>query len=230
MTEGDWAGTYAWANEAAEQVFDSKRDDAGPSFEPSDVQEAGTAVQRLGELFGELPGAIAEALDAARNSGTLLASDRLHGLAEIVQNADDVEASEVRLLLRPADLLACHDGAPVCLPDVLGFATPWLSTKAGDAAAIGRFGVGLSTLRSLSTTLEVHCAPYHVRIGGDPLVAPVELPDVPPLFREPGWDHAADSPAARDAAIAGSRGLAQPLGRLRLAVPSPCGSRDPAGI
>ena len=92
----------------------------------------------------------------------------------------------MRLLLRPTDLLACHDGAPVCLEDVLGFATPWLSTKAGDAAAIGRFGVGLSTLRSLSTTLEVHCAPYHVRIG-DPTVAPVEPPDVPPPFGEPGW-------------------------------------------
>lgn len=167
---------------AAEQVFDKQP----AAYEPADVREAWAAVRRLGELFDELPGAIAEALDSGRGSGSLLSSDRLQGLAEIIQNADDVQASEVRFLLTPTELLASHNGAPVRLGDVLGLATPWLSTKADDAGAIGRFGVGLSTLRSLSQTLEVHCAPYHVRIG-DPAIAPIELPDLPSGFREPGW-------------------------------------------
>ena len=174
------------AAEAAEQVFDPKLAPGGPSFEPSNVPEAQAAVQRLGELFEGLPGSIADALDAARSSGSLLSGDRLQGLVEIVQNADDVEASEVRFLLRPTDLLVTHNGSPVRLDHVLSLATPWLSTKTGDVAAIGRFGVGLSALQSLSTTLEVHCAPYHVRIG-DPTVAPVELRDLPSEFREPGW-------------------------------------------
>ncbi len=171
----------ARAVRAAEQVFDLK-----PGDEPRDAEEARAAVQRLGELFEGLPGSAAKALEAARNSGTLLSSDRLQGLAEIVQNADDVEASQMRLLVRQGDLLVSHDGSPVRLPHVLGLATPWLSTKAGDPTALGRFGVGLSTLRSLSTTLEVHCAPYHVRIG-NPTVAPIEPADLPPALCEPGW-------------------------------------------
>ena len=92
----------------------------------------------------------------------------------------------MRFLLRTTDLLVTHNGTPVRLHHVLSLATPWLSTKTDDVAAIGRFGVGLSALQSLSTTLEVHCAPYHVRIG-DPTVAPAELPDLPLQFREPGW-------------------------------------------
>ena len=172
----------ALAIEAAEQVFDLER----PSFEPPDTETAWTAVQHLGELFGEIRPAIAAALDAARASGAQLSSDQLQGLVEIIQNADDVGATEVRFLLRPTELLACHNGTPVRLEHVMSLATPWLSTKADDSDAIGRFGVGLTTLQSLSTTLEVHCPPYHFRIG-DPTVAPTEAPDLPSWFCEPGW-------------------------------------------
>ena len=172
----------ALAIEAAEQVFDLER----PSFEPTDAETAWTAVQHLGELFGDLRPAIAAALGAAWGSGTLLSSDQLQGLVEIIQNADDVEATEVRFLLRPTELLACHNGTPVRLEHVMSLATPWLSTKADDAEAIGRFGVGLTTLQSLSTTLEVHCPPYHCRIG-ETTVAPTEVPDLPSRFCEPGW-------------------------------------------
>ena len=172
----------ALAIEAAEQVFDLER----PSFEPTDAETAWTAVQHLGELFGDLRPAIAAALGAAWGSGALLSSDQLQGLVEIIQNADDVEATEVRFLSRPTELLACHNGTPVRLEHVMSLATPWLSTKADDAEAIGRFGVGLTTLQSLSTTLEVHCPPYHCRIG-DPTVAPTEVPELPSRFCEPGW-------------------------------------------
>ena len=137
-------------------------------------------------MFEELPGPIAEALGTARRSGSLLSENRLQGLVEIIQNADDAKASEVRFQLRPTDLLVTHNGSPVRLRHVLSLATPWLSTKAGEVAAIGRFGIGLSTLQSLSTTLEVHCAPYHIQIG-EPTVAPVEMRELPSQFREPGW-------------------------------------------
>ena len=171
---------------AADQVFDEKLSSVGASFQPTDAREARVAVKRLGARFEELPGSIARMIDAARSSGTLFAGDRLQGLAEIIQNADDAAASEVRFLVGQTELLASHDGTPVRLADVHGLATPWLTTKAGDATAIGRFGVGLSTLQSLSPTFEVHCAPYHVRIG-DPTVTPVELPNLPAPFSEPGW-------------------------------------------
>ena len=174
------------AEDAAEQLFGARNGDVSPTYEPSDLQTAYAATRRLGELFNEIPGAIASALDAARDTGDLLSSDRLQGLAEIVQNADDVDASQVRLLLRPTDLLVSHNGSPVRLRHVLGLAIPWLSTKGGEADTTGRFGIGLMTLRSLSKTLEVHCDPYHVRLG-EPTVSPIDPPTLPAGFNEAGW-------------------------------------------
>ena len=141
---------------------------------------------RLGELFDGLPRVIAEALDGARSSGELLSSDRLQGLAEVVQNADDANASEVRLVLRENDLLMGHDGDPVRLKHVVGLATPWFSTKGGEADSFGRFGIGLSALCSLSRMIEVHCSPYHVRFG-DPTLLPIEPIKLPTLFDGKRW-------------------------------------------
>ena len=164
----------ALAVDAAERLLNAQDGDPPPVYdEPGDLETANAALRRLGELFDQLPGRVRSALDRARANAALLSGDRLQGLAEIVQNADDVRASQVRLLLRPNDLLVSHNGDPVQLRHVVGLATPWLSTKDEEAAAIGRFGIGLMTLRSLSESLEVHCSPYHVRVGA-PTVASIE--------------------------------------------------------
>ena len=135
----------------------------------------------------ELPKTIAEALDGARSSGELLSSDRLQGLAEILQNADDASASEVRLVLREDDLLVGHNGSVRCGCDTLcGLATPWFSTKGGEADSFGRHGIGLSALRSLSRTIEVHCSPYHLRLG-DPNLSPIGPMQVPGALDEGEW-------------------------------------------
>ena len=175
-----------FAEEAADQLFDARNGDTAPSYEPTDLPAANAAVRRLGKRFNDLPGAIAEALDAARDSGDLLSSDKLQGISEIIQNADDVDASQVRLVLGSTDLWVGHDGSPVQLRHVLGLATPWLTTKRSEAAPIGRFGIGLMTLRSISNTLEVHCHPYHVQLG-DPTLSPIDPPMPPPGLGEAGW-------------------------------------------
>ena len=128
-----------FAEEAADQLFDARNGDTAPSYEPTNLPAANAAVRRLGKRFNDLPGAIAEALDAARDSGDLLSSDKLQGISEIIQNADDVDASQVRLVLGSTDLWVGHDGSPVQLRHVLGLATPWLTTKRSEAAPIGRF-------------------------------------------------------------------------------------------
>ena len=156
----------ALAEDAAEQLSYARNGDAISVYEPTILPAAKAAVRRLGQLFEGLPGAIAAALDAARESGDLLSSDNLQGIAEIIQNADDVDATQVRLFLGQNDLWVGHDGSPVRLRHVLGLATPWLSTKGSQADTTGRFGIGLMTLCSLSDTIEVYCHPYHVRLGG----------------------------------------------------------------
>ena len=176
----------ARAREAADLLFDAEDTSTVDVYEPRSPLEANAAVQRFGQLFEELPGTITRVLEAASGSATLLSSDRLQGLAEIVQNAADAGASQVRLLLTPTELLATHDGRTVRLHHVLGFATPWLSTKSAESTPIGRFGIGLMTLRALSATMEVHCPPYHVQIG-EPTISPVDRPTLPSGFQEVGW-------------------------------------------
>lgn len=162
------------AVDAAERLLNAQDGDPPPVYdEPGDLETANAALCRLGELFDQLPGRVRSALGRARAHAALLSGDRLQGIAEIVQNADDVRASQVRLLLRSNDLLVSHNGDPVQLRHVVGLATPWLSTKDEEADAIGRFGIGLMTLRSLSESLEVHCSPYHVRVGA-PTVTPIK--------------------------------------------------------
>ena len=174
------------AEQAADRLFDARNGDVLPSYEPTSLPAAEAAVRRLGERFNGLPGAIVEALDAARASGDLISSDKLQGISEIIQNADDVDASQVWFVLGSTDLWVGHDGSPVQLRHVLGLATPWLTTKRSEAAPIGRFGIGLMTLRSISNTLEVHCHPYHVQLG-DPTLSPIDPPMLPPGLGEVGW-------------------------------------------
>ena len=174
------------AEKAADQLFDTWNDDVALPYEPIDLPAAEAAVRRLGERIKKLPKAITGALDAARDSGDLLSSDKLQGMSEIIQNADDVNASQIRLVLGSNNLWVGHDGSPVQLPHVLGLATPWLTTKSSEAAPIGRFGIGLMTLRSISNTLEVHCHPYHIRLG-DPPLSPIDPSVLPPNLREADW-------------------------------------------
>ena len=174
------------AERAADILLDEENDSAEAIYEPGNRQEANAAVRRFGQRFDELRGKFRKSIEAARDSGSLYSSDRLQGLSEIVQNADDAGATQVRLLLTPSALMVSHDGNPVQLHHVLGFMIPWLSTKGQDASSIGRFGIGLTTLRSLSTMIEVHCPPYHVRIGS-PSIAPINQPTLPPELWEEGW-------------------------------------------
>ena len=177
----------AHAIAAAQYLFEEDEpDETGGLFEPSDEPTAKAAITRFGELFAGLRGVPKSVMERARNSGDLVSSDPLQGLAEIVQNADDVEATEIVLQTGHDELLVSHNGNPVRLPHVLALATPWLTTKGGQAALMGRFGIGLTTLRSLSETFEVHCNPYHVRFG-DPFVSSIRARRQPAELDQAGW-------------------------------------------
>lgn len=188
MTErnGTNGNPFVLSRESAELLFNARGSSSPRSYEPRSLQTARAAVGRLGELFEQLPGSVADALEAAGSSGELLSSDRFQGLAEILQNADDAGASEVRLLLQSDNLLMGHNGEPMQLRHVLGVAMPWFSTKRADAGSFGRFGIGLSALRSVSSVIEVHCSPYHVRLG-QPLLSPINPARFPAGFDEDGW-------------------------------------------
>jgi hypothetical protein len=86
-------------------------------------------------------------------------------LIEVIQNADDLHAHDVRFALRNVggrqQLLMVHDGDPVAYAHVMAMTLPFLTTKEDDAGQKGRFGIGLKTLARISSALSVHSAPYH---------------------------------------------------------------------
>lgn len=137
---------------------------------PLDRATAESAIEAL-ELL-DLPWVFGEMVEGGERLAEQIHSEAGRGLQEIVQNAQDQGARNVRFALRrrqgSAELLIAHDGAPVYLHDVVSMAYPLLSGSRRDAEKIGRFGIGLKTLNQLGDRLEVHCPPlpgFEIRGG-----------------------------------------------------------------
>lgn len=184
---GSTAAEVERAIRAAEELMDREGLAGGAEVaEPVGPEATCAAVERLGRLFVELPGQMRYGLRRQRDNGGDLSTDPLQGLSEIVQNADDLGANQVRIFVRDTELLVAHDGRPVRLTDVMALAMPSLTSKDDDPDATGRFGIGLMTLRRLSPVLEIFCGFYRVRIG-DPDVSLADPFPVPSWFAEDSW-------------------------------------------
>lgn len=155
---------------AARVLWDEGLNAAGV-IDPLTEEFAASALAELELLQAETPGLIREVLEGAQMSAEQLNVESFHGLMEIVQNADDLGASEVRVAVLPSrktsKLLIAHDGARVQLRDVIAMTLAFLSTKRDDPNAKGRFGIGLKTLGRIGARLTVHCPPYEFAIEGN---------------------------------------------------------------
>ncbi|MFC7279229.1 sacsin N-terminal ATP-binding-like domain-containing protein [Paractinoplanes rhizophilus] len=153
---------------------------------PADEAAADAGVVALVECLHGLPNSIRSALKRAGDSAAYLSDDRLQGLAELIQNADDLGATEATIVVDSlgSRLLFSHNGAPLTLHDVWALAIPWLSLKAADEEKLGRFGIGLKTLHSLSDVLEVYQGHFRVRFSSD---------TIQPLNEHIGWPQADSS-------------------------------------
>lgn len=160
--------------------------DASVDVGVSTPEEAARAVRLFDQGLRSGRGVHRRMAEGALHGAETLSTDRLQVLSEFVQNSDDAGAGQLRVLLRSDDMLVAHDGAGLCLADVLPLGMPWLTGKTADAAATGRFGIGLSTLRALSTVWEVHCHPFHVRFSGTEL-EPAPPPKLPDKISGPEW-------------------------------------------
>jgi hypothetical protein len=118
----------------------------------------------------QAPGLMRKLVRHASAAAEDLNVEAFHGVIEVLQNADDLGATEVRIAILEAQdrrrLLIAHNGAPVTCHHVLAMVLPYLTTKSEDAEQKGRFGIGLKTLRRISSRMEVHCAPYHFSAEG----------------------------------------------------------------
>lgn len=161
-------GDFDRAAAAGRLIFDDPS--ATVSYEPRGAIECAAAVAALAERFAGAGGTVTQVVENARAAAQVLSGDRLQGLSEIVQNADDVGATRVRFYQTPHALLAIHNGKPLTLRNVHALAAPWLTTKHGESSATGRFGIGLLTLHAIAPAFELHSGGYHLRLG-DPTIA-----------------------------------------------------------
>lgn len=164
---------------AARALYDAPSADV--QHEPIGPAECVAAVQALAGCFSGAGGTVSDMLVNARAGAQVLSGDRLQGLSEIVQNADDAGATRVEFIHGGDVLIAVHNGKPLTLRNVHALAAPWLTTKRSNASATGRFGIGLLTLHSLADVFDLHSGAYHLRLG-DPTLDAIPAPPAHPSY------------------------------------------------
>lgn len=150
--------------EAAHLIW---QDDVGIDaiVDPRTSAFANAVLDTLAGALATAPGAMKRAIRTAARSAERLNVEPFQGLIEVIQNADDLRAGEVRFALRDVDgqrqLLIVHDGKPVTCHHVLGMIIPYFTTKEHDPDQRGRFGIGLKTLARVASSMSIHSHPYH---------------------------------------------------------------------
>jgi hypothetical protein len=99
--------------------------------DPRTPEFARGIIEGLAAALAASPGAIKKMMRCAAVAAEDLNVGPFQGLVEVIQNADDLRAAEVRFAIRKdgdrQQLLIVHNGFPVACQHVLGMALPFLT-------------------------------------------------------------------------------------------------------
>lgn len=96
---------------------------------------------------------------------TDLYPDNAHFIYELLQNAEDAQATEVRFILQEDRVEFEHNGDRLfSIEDVEAITGLGISTKKDDTTNIGKFGVGFKAVFAYTATPEVRSGEFHFRI------------------------------------------------------------------
>ena len=96
---------------------------------------------------------------------TDLYPDTAHFIYELLQNAEDAQATEVRFVLQEDKVEFEHNGDRLfSLEDVEAITGLGISPKKEDPTTIGEFGVGFKAVFAYTATPEISSGAYHFRI------------------------------------------------------------------
>lgn len=88
-----------------------------------------------------------------------------HFIYELLQNAEDAQATEVRFVLQEDKVEFEHNGNRLfSIEDVEAITGLGISTKKDDPTNIGEFGVGFKAVFAYTATPEISSGPFHFRI------------------------------------------------------------------
>lgn len=106
------------------------------------------------------------AYNGLRKLLTELYPDKAHFIYELLQNAEDKEASSVAFELFNDRLVFTHNGKKrdFILDDIDSITNIGTSTKIDDPTSIGKFGVGFKAVYSYTNTPEIHSGKYDFKI------------------------------------------------------------------
>ncbi len=91
--------------------------------------------------------------------------DNAHFIYELLQNAEDAQASSVEFDLEETRLVVTHDGKrPFTLDDIASITDIGNSTKKTDSAAIGQFGVGFKAVFAYTSRPTIRSGEYSFAI------------------------------------------------------------------
>lgn len=96
---------------------------------------------------------------------TDLYPDDAHFIYELLQNAEDAGASEVKFVLHKDYVTVEHNGDRLfSINDVEAITSIGFSTKKDDPTAIGKFGIGFKAVFAYTSTPEIESGEFHFRI------------------------------------------------------------------
>lgn len=99
--------------------------------------------------------------------------DKAHFIYELLQNAEDVGATEASFTLNEQSLSFEHNGRPFDKDDVWGITNIGKGTKKTNEDKIGRFGVGFKAVFAYSETPHIWSPTFSFKIAN--LVLPLEI-------------------------------------------------------
>ena len=103
--------------------------------------------------------------DGIKRLLTDLYPDNAHFIFELLQNAEDAQATEVRFILKEDSVEFEHNGDRLfSLADVDSITSIGVSTKRDNPTDIGKFGIGFKAVFAYTATPEIASGEFHFRI------------------------------------------------------------------
>ena len=93
-----------------------------------------------------------------------LYSERTHFIFELIQNAEDADATTLAFDLRDDRLEVRHDGRPFTEDDVTSICQLAHSSKSGDLTKIGKFGIGFKSVYAYTRSPHIYSGDESFRI------------------------------------------------------------------
>ncbi|MCX8490049.1 MAG: hypothetical protein ORN54_03175 [Cyclobacteriaceae bacterium] len=112
---------------------------------------------------------------AARMDQVAMYADSAHFIYEILQNADDANATEIEFTISDEQLVIEHNGTPFSINDVK--AISYFGAGKEDKTKIGHFGLGFKSVFAYTATPKIHSGDLHFEITGLYSIRAVLPPD-----------------------------------------------------